>query len=38
MPGRGSREYFMPDLNNPSSQGKKVDPVFFVGNHCLGNS
>ncbi len=30
MQGRGSREYYMPDLLNPGSRGKQVDPVFFV--------
>ncbi|MDG2388529.1 MAG: DUF1549 domain-containing protein [Planctomycetaceae bacterium] len=29
-PGQGSPEYFMPDLNDPSSQGTPVHPVFFV--------
>ncbi|GAB4150050.1 MAG: hypothetical protein Tsb009_24640 [Planctomycetaceae bacterium] len=28
---RGNTEYYMPDLNDPSSRGKRVDPVFFVG-------
>ncbi|MCC7420474.1 MAG: DUF1549 domain-containing protein [Planctomycetaceae bacterium] len=30
MAGRGSREYHMPDLNNPSAPGKRIDPEFFV--------
>jgi hypothetical protein len=30
MQGRGSSEYFMPDLNNPSSRGTVVQPKFFV--------
>ena len=30
QPGRGSLEYYMPDLNNPSSQGELMQPVFFV--------
>ncbi len=30
FPGRGSPEYLMPDLNDPSSRGTRVDPVFFV--------
>ncbi|MEZ5942162.1 MAG: DUF1549 domain-containing protein [Planctomycetaceae bacterium] len=30
QPGRGSTEYFMPDLNDPSSQGKLTQPVFFL--------
>jgi len=25
-------EYFMPDLNDPGSEGEKIEPVFFVGN------
>ncbi|MBD3672992.1 MAG: DUF1549 domain-containing protein [Planctomycetaceae bacterium] len=29
-PGQGSAEYFMPDLNDPSSKGTPVHPVFFV--------
>lgn len=31
-PGRGSAEYHMPDLQHPQSEGKKIDPVFFLGN------
>lgn len=27
---RGSSEHYMPDLSNPASRGKRVDPVFFV--------
>lgn len=27
-----SGEHFMPDLNDPSSKGTKIDPVFFVSN------
>lgn len=30
QPGRGSEEYFMPDLDDPSSRGTQIDPVFFV--------
>ena len=30
-PGQGATEHFMPDLSDPGSQGKKVDPVFFLG-------
>lgn len=30
MPGRGSSEHMMPDLNNPASPGSKIDPKFFV--------
>jgi hypothetical protein len=29
---RGSLEYYMPDLNDPQSKGKKFDPAFFLGN------
>jgi hypothetical protein len=32
QPGRGSAEYHMPDLQHPQSDGKKIDPVFFLGN------
>ena len=28
---RPGTEYYMPDLQAPSSRGKKMDPVFFVG-------
>lgn len=28
--GLGSLEYFLPDLNDPGSQGTAVEPVFFV--------
>lgn len=30
MSGRGSAEYYMPDLNDPKSQGTKFDPAFFL--------
>jgi hypothetical protein len=30
MPGRGSAEYYMPDLNDPQSKGTRFDPVFFL--------
>lgn len=30
QPGRGSAEYYMPDLNNPASQGKQIKPSFFL--------
>jgi hypothetical protein len=33
MPGRGSAEHYMPDLNDPASRGTKIDPVFFVSRH-----
>jgi hypothetical protein len=29
-PGRGSSEYYMPDLNNPSSKGTLIEPKFFA--------
>ena len=35
QPGRGSAEHYMPDLNNPTSRGTKVDPVFFATNTKL---
>jgi len=28
--GRGRSEHFMPDLQNPTSQGKMMQPVFFA--------
>lgn len=30
QPGRGTAEYYMPDLNDPSSRGTLVQPAFFV--------
>lgn len=30
QPGRGSAEHYMPDLDDPTSQGKLMQPVFFV--------
>jgi hypothetical protein len=33
---RGSTEYYMPDLNNPQSQGTRFDPVFFLGDLAPG--
>lgn len=35
-PGRGSSEYYMPDLNDPSSKGKLVQPKFFVDKSSPG--
>lgn len=35
MPGRGTVEYFMPDLSDPSSQGALIEPRFFVTGHEL---
>jgi hypothetical protein len=34
--GRGSAEYHMPDLQHPQSEGKMLDPVFFLGNLKAG--
>jgi hypothetical protein len=34
-PGRGSPEYYMPDLDDPSSRGTLVEPVFFVDGASL---
>lgn len=34
-PGQGATEHFMPDLTDPGSQGRKVDPAFFVGNNSV---
>jgi hypothetical protein len=36
MPGRGSPEHFMPDLENPQAPGQKMDPVFFVNGASPG--
>ncbi|MEZ6067065.1 MAG: DUF1549 domain-containing protein [Planctomycetaceae bacterium] len=30
LPGRGSPEYYMPDLNNPTARGTLIEPKFFV--------
>lgn len=30
MQRRGSTEYYMPDLKDPSSKGTRIDPQFFV--------
>ena len=38
MEGRGALEYYMPDLNNPQSQGTRFDPQFFLGNLKPGGS
>ena len=37
QPGRGAAEYHMPDLQHPHSEGKKLDPVFFLGNLKAGS-
>ena len=29
-PGQGATEHYMPDLADPGSQGKKIDPAFFL--------
>ncbi len=34
-PGRGSDEHYMPDLDNPGSRGRQIDPVFFIGEKSL---
>jgi len=34
--GQGSPEHYMPDLQNPTSRGLKVDPAFFVHNEKPG--
>ncbi len=31
-PGRGSVEHYMADLNDPGSEGTKIDPKFFLNN------
>ncbi|GIX03414.1 MAG: hypothetical protein KatS3mg113_0420 [Planctomycetaceae bacterium] len=34
LAGRGSPEYYMPDLNDPRSRGRIIEPQFFVdGTH-----
>ncbi|WP_166823749.1 DUF1549 domain-containing protein [Thalassoroseus pseudoceratinae] len=35
MPGRGSAEHFMPNLEDPVAQGEKIDPVFFVNTEAV---
>ena len=30
QPGRGSREYYMPDLDNPTERGTLIQPAFFI--------
>ena len=34
-PGQGSAEHYMPDLDNPASEGTRVDPVFFVNDRKI---
>lgn len=29
-PGQGATEHFMPDLNDPGSEGTRIDPAFFL--------
>lgn len=35
QPGRGASEYYMPDLNDPSSRGTRLEPVFFIDGTSL---
>ncbi|MBM4076782.1 MAG: DUF1549 domain-containing protein, partial [Planctomycetes bacterium] len=35
--GRGSTEHFMPDLKDPSSKGKMIEPKFFIGELSPGH-
>jgi hypothetical protein len=35
-PGQGATEYYMPDLNDPSSKGKRIEPKFFVDQSSPG--
>ena len=37
QPGRGAAEYHMSDLQHPQAEGKKLDPVFFLGNLKAGS-
>ncbi len=37
LPGRGAAEYHMPDLQHPNSEGKQLDPIFFLGNLKAGS-
>ena len=34
---RGSTEHYMPDLNDPSSKGKQIEPKFFVDGSTPGH-
>ncbi len=34
---RGTGEHYMPDLDNPASRGKQIDPVFFISEQTLSN-
>ena len=34
-PGQGSAEHYMPDLADPASQGKKIDPAFFLNSEKI---
>ena len=38
QPGQGAAEYHMPDLAHPQSEGKKMDPAFFLGDLKAGSS
>jgi hypothetical protein len=35
QPGRGSAEYYMPDLENPTERGTRTQPVFFVSDDSV---
>jgi hypothetical protein len=35
MPGRGSAEHSMPNLDDPASRGTQMDPVYFVNGESL---
>ena len=37
QPGRGAAEYHMPDLQHAHAEGKKLDPVFFLGDLKAGS-
>lgn len=37
QPGRGSAEYYMPDLEDPSAKGTLMEPVFFVDGASLNS-
>jgi len=37
LPGQGSAEYHMPDLQHPDTEGKQLDPIFFLGNLKAGS-
>ena len=37
QPGQGAAEYHMPDLQHPQTEGKKMDPTFFLGDLKAGS-